>query len=155
MGRGSMYSHKHFMLIDDDMWNNDVHDPKLDFAQMVREALKLEPTADKALGDKYFIGIGSSEEMLYEKRHAWFDHYLVGIDHSGGMSCIFLEPEYDDEEEYDADYPDRYEDYMKRIEKIVVESFNTLIKAYAEGTFRYPTSSYTSQVLTKYPLGGE
>ena len=143
MGRGSAYQYNYFMLIDEEILlgeedTSDLRDEWDAFVLYVTEVMKLFPY-DKVIGrESYYIG--------------QTDDYLVGVDHSGGFPCIFAEPHYvdDESEDYEYAHDQKYEDYLERIAEDVSEKFNFLINAYPQGSFRYPTSAWTSQVLTQF-----
>lgn len=152
MGKSIKYNYKNFMLLDDKLVeDNDVHSPMEDFAENVRGVLGLATTSDKApWRDSYYIGLGF-KPVKYENRD-WLDIYFIGIDTSGALPCIFLTPEYDDRDEYNADYKDNYDMYLGRMDTYSRELFNKLISAYEPSSFRRPTSSYTSNAILNYPL---
>lgn len=71
------------------------------------------------------------------------EHFEVGCDRSGGSPCIFVRP---------LTYEDGDDEVTYQIDNRVKAGFNKLLAEYVKGTFSYPTSAWTSMVLTEYPL---
>jgi len=137
MGRGSAYSWDFFMNFDQcdictemeesDFYLND-HYWK-DFVRDLIELMKVDP-CDRPEGRESYI-IGET------------DRFELGIDSSGGLSCVFVKPkEYDHhcygKNGYNGGQPKEY-----RVWREVEAGFNRLCESYPT-LFRFPTSAWTS-----------
>lgn len=112
MGRGVAYKYEQFMLIDQDYFidENNQWDDYLyeNFIDDIKEVFKLDPTKAKSYREVSYLG---ETQKLF-----------VGIDGTGGLPCIFVEPQTyihisGNEKEY-------------KIKKEVCKKFNKLIKMY-------------------------
>lgn len=136
MGRGIGYNYDHFILYDDDMFN--LYDGETkefvewdewafeDFKRTINLCFNAE-SCKKYDGDKHFFGEN--------------DRLMIGIDSSGGLPCVFLEPKWYSAGSKEKEY---------NIDRDAKAGFNRLLKEYPTADFRLPSSAWTSYRISKY-----
>lgn len=153
MGRGIFYSHDYFMLFKEEDFFYfpsllDKNGEELDEPDMENGEW------DESQFDDFKSTVATSlkadllDKTIYVDREAYFfaesDKFSIGIDHSGGCPCLFVEAK-----EYDL-WNSPYTSKAYKIGKEVQIGFNKLIKYYGKQSFSTPTSGYTSELLSKY-----
>jgi hypothetical protein len=142
MGRGVAYRYDYFMLIDEDYFLIQVGENEYENDEWAWKCFK-----DRVLDLFKANKISRMKESWYGPSEASYfgetDRLIIGIDYSGGMPCLFVEPK---------EWEDRWGNLKPyKIRKEVDRTFNRLVKEY-EGLFYYPTSAWTTVKLKGYGL---
>lgn len=137
MGKGSDYSgkYRHFMLFDMSSFNVDD-----DFDD--NEYSEFKDEIQGSFDSKHGVEFLPRQKSLGDDAHIFADCDLfsVGIDTGGGLACVFVTPK---------TYDNGNEEVPYRIDGSVQNAFNCLIADRPE-FFKFPTSDFTSEVLTSY-----
>lgn len=150
MGRGIAYSYQYFMLFD---YDHKYFKLQPEDVSEVSDGLSDDGEFFEGYLDDFLHDIAGAFGTELEQHPSWIgreariiaetDRLQVGIDSSGGLPCIFVQPK--TYVPWNSTDPFNEKDY--NIRRDVTKAFTALIKLYSgqkDPMFRYPTSAWTS-----------